>query len=108
LLLLSGTGVVGVVGCGVSGGAVGSVFRLAGLELVRELGIDGNMSDAAIDDSSLGLVSVEVARNQPVGSHQLDFTSVADVRLTTRQNTRPILKWKGTCISGSCNQILDN
>jgi hypothetical protein len=83
---------VGMVGWGVSGGAIGSVIGLAGADLVGELGMDGNINDAAIDGGSLGSVGVEVARNQPLGSHQLDFASIADVRLTTRWNTRPKIK----------------
>jgi hypothetical protein len=83
---------VGMVGWGVSGGAIGSVSGLAGVELVRELDMDGNINDATMYGSSLGLVGVEVARNQPLGSCQLDFTRVVDVRLTARRNMRPKLK----------------
>jgi hypothetical protein len=92
LLSSNGAGVVGVVGWGVSGGAIGDVIGLAGAELVGELDMDGNINNAAIDGSSLGLVGVDIARNQPLGSCQLDFASIADVRLTTRWNTRPRLK----------------
>jgi hypothetical protein len=71
---------------------IGDVIGLAGVELVGELDMDGNINDAAIDGGSLGSVGVDVARNWPLGSHQVYFTSVADVRLTVRWNTRPRLK----------------
>jgi hypothetical protein len=67
---------------------IGDVIGLAGAELVGELDMDGNINDTAIDNGSLGLVGVDVARNRPLGSRRLDFTSVADVR----HNTRPRLK----------------
>jgi hypothetical protein len=62
-----------MVGWGVGGGAIGDVIGLAGAELVGELDMDGNINNAAIDGGSLGLVGVDIARNRPLGSHQLQM-----------------------------------
>jgi hypothetical protein len=93
-LPLIGLGVVGAKLCGVDGGATGRVFRLVGTGLVDRSDMDGKMKDAAIDIGSLDSVDGEAARNQPLGSRRLDFTIVADARLTTRHSMRLRPKWK--------------
>jgi hypothetical protein len=94
-----GTGVVALEGCGVDGGASGSVYWLVDIGLLKKSDAVGNTNEAVGEGISASSADGEAGRNCPREFRRIGLASVADARLATRRSRRQIPNCMGKRMS---------